>query len=115
MTYGAIALCPFAEGPAGALLQDCGGGVELDLGVAVGLVDRLGGLAKVMEVAELVGHAVEGLGHRLADRRLAVGDDPGDRHPQRPLHLAEQLRQVVLRRRQQAPGQQDLAGEARRG
>ncbi|MBV8431693.1 MAG: recombinase family protein, partial [Solirubrobacterales bacterium] len=71
--------CPFAEGPAGGLLQGCGGGVELDLRVAVGFVDRRGRLAEVMEVAELMRDPVQGLGDRLADRSLPVGDDPDDR------------------------------------
>ena len=33
-----------------------------DLGVAIGLVDRPGRLAEVVELAELVGHAGQGLG-----------------------------------------------------
>ena len=64
-----------------------------------------------VELAELMGHAVEGLGDRIADRGLAVGDHPDDRHRQGALHLAEELRQVALARRQEAPGQQDLAAE----
>ena len=78
--------------------------LQLDLGVAVGLVDRPGRLAEVVELAELVGHAVEGLGDRLADRVLAVGDHPGDRHRQGRLHLAEQLGQVVLASRRAGSG-----------
>jgi hypothetical protein len=79
--------------------------------VAVGLVDRRGGLAEVMEVAELMRHALEGPGHRVADRGLAVGDDPGDRHLQGALDLGEQLGQVALGRGEQAPGQEHLAGD----
>jgi site-specific DNA recombinase len=48
-----------------------------------------------VEVAELVGHAVERLLDRLADRVLAAGDDADDRHLQRLFHLTDQLRQVV--------------------
>ena len=44
--------------------------------MAVGLVDRPGRLAQIMEVAELVGDAVEGLLDRLADRGLAIGETP---------------------------------------
>jgi site-specific DNA recombinase len=64
-----------------------------------------------VEVAELMGHAIEGLGDRVADRGLAVGDDPDDRHRQGALHRAQELHQVVPAGRPQAPGQQDLAGE----
>jgi site-specific DNA recombinase len=103
--------CPFAEGPEGGPLQGCGVRVELDLGVAVGLVDRQGGLAEVMEVTELMWHALESLGHRLADRGLTIGDDPGDRHSQGVLDLTKELGQVVLGRGEQAPGQEDLPGE----
>jgi site-specific DNA recombinase len=103
--------CPFAEGPAGGLMQGCGGGVELDLRVAIGLVDGQGRLAEVVEMAQLMGHAVEGLLHRVADRGLAVGDHPDDRHRQRLLDLLDQPRQVVLTGRQQAFGQQHFAAE----
>jgi len=54
--------------------------LQRDLGVAVGLEDRPGRLAEVVELAELVGHARERRGDRIADRGLAVGDDPGDRY-----------------------------------
>jgi site-specific DNA recombinase len=93
-----VSPCPFAEGPAGGPLQGCGGGVELDLGMAVGLGDRQRRLAEVREVAELVRHALQRLGRRLADRGLAVGDHAGDRHLHRLVHLAQELRQVVLAR-----------------
>jgi site-specific DNA recombinase len=43
---------PFAEGPSRGPLQGCGVGVELDLGVAVGLVHRRGGLAEVVRPAK---------------------------------------------------------------
>jgi len=43
---------------------------------------------------------------------LAVGDHAGDRHGQGRFHFSDQIRQVVGRRRQEAPGQEDLAGEA---
>jgi site-specific DNA recombinase len=102
---------PFAEGPAGGLLQGCGGGVQSDLGVPIRLGDGLGRFAEVMEVTEWVGHTVERLLHRLADRVPAVGDHPDDRHRQRALHRADQLRQVVLGRGQQGSGAKDLAGE----
>ena len=54
--------------------------LQLLLGVPVGLVDRPGRLPQVVELAQLVRHPRQHLGHRLADRVLAVGDDPGDRH-----------------------------------
>ena len=83
--------------------------LQLLLGVPVGLVDRPGGLAQVVELAQLVRHPGERLGHRLADRVLAVGHDPGDRHPAGVPHRGQQLGQVLLPGRQQALGQQDLA------
>ena len=91
--------------PADALLQFL-------LGVAVGLEDRLGCLAEVVEVAELVRDTVERLFDRLADRVLAVGDHADDRDRQRLLDLGDQSGQVVLGRGQEASGQQDLAREA---
>ena len=65
-----------------------------------------------VELAELVGHAGQGLGHGLADRCLAVGDHPGDRHRQGPLDLERSARPGRLAGGgEQAPGQEDLAGE----
>src|SRR4051812_8505999 len=64
-----------------------------------------------VELAELMGHPTEGLRHRVADRHLAIGDHPDDRHLQRPLDLADELRQVILAGGRQAPGQEHLAAE----
>ena len=63
-------------------------------------------------MAELVGHARR----RALATALRIEVWPSETTPtigtgQRLLDLAEQLRQVVLGRRQQAPGQEDLAGE----
>src|SRR5262249_6931862 len=80
--------------------------LQLLLGAAIGLEDRLGCLTKVMEVAELVGHAVERLLDGLTDRALAVGDRGRARHRQRLLDLGDEPGQVVLRRGQEAPGQE---------
>ena len=55
---------------------------------------------------------VKGLGHRLADALLAIGDHAGDRHRQARAHLVDQARQVRGRGRQEALGEEDLAGEA---
>jgi len=74
------------------------------LGVAVGLVSRPGGLAEVVELAQLVGHTGQGLGHGLANRVLAVGDDADDRHRQAIADLAEEFRQLLLAAGQQALG-----------
>ena len=63
-------------------------------------------------MAELMRDTVKGLGHRLADALLAIGDHAGDRHRQGPAHLVDQTRQVRGRGRQEALGQEDLAGEA---
>jgi hypothetical protein len=65
-----------------------------------------------VEMAELMRDPLEGLGHGVADALLAVGDRTGDRHGQSPAHFGEQPGQVFGRGRQEAPGQEDLAGEA---
>ena len=49
--------------------------------VPVGFVERPGRLTQVVEVAQLVRHPWQFLGDRLADRFLAIGDDPA-RHRQ---------------------------------
>ena len=86
--------------------------LEAHLGVAIRLEDRLGRLAQVVELAQLVGHVGQHQRHRRADRLLAVRDHAGDRHRERLLDLAQQRRQVTLRPAQEAPGEQDLAGHA---
>ena len=65
------------------------------LGMTIGLGDRLGRLAKIMEVAELMRDALQRLLDRLADGPLAVGDRAGDRHRQGPAHLVDQAGQVL--------------------
>ncbi len=65
-----------------------------------------------VEMAELMGDTFEGLGHRLTDALLTVGDHTGDRHRQGLPHLVDQARQILGRGRQQALGQENLAGEA---
>src|SRR5947209_6225011 len=69
--------------------------LQLLLGVPIGLVDRLGRLAEVVEVAELVRYAVERHLDRLADRVLAVGDHASDRHLQRLLDFGDEPGQVI--------------------
>jgi hypothetical protein len=65
--------------------------LQLLPGVPVGLVDRPGGLPKVVELAELVRHPREHLGHRRADRVPAVRDDGGDRHRARGPYRGQEL------------------------
>ena len=48
--------------------------------MAVGFIDRLRRLTPVVEMAELVWHPGQFLGHGLADGLLAVGDDASDGH-----------------------------------
>jgi hypothetical protein len=86
--------------------------LQLRLGVAVGLVDRLGRLPQIVELAALVGHAGQHPGHRPPDRVLAIGDDAADRDRQRRAHLAEERGDGLLGGTQQTAGEQDLAGEA---
>jgi hypothetical protein len=80
--------------------------------MAVRLMDGLGGLAQVVGVAALVRHARERLGGRLADAVLAIGDNRLDGHGQGLTHLDRQRPEVLAGGREQAPGQQDLAGKA---
>ena len=80
--------------------------------MAVRFGDRLGGLTQVVEMAQLVRHARQRLGHRLADRLLAVRDNAGDGHGQGVAHLAQERAQILGGSREQAPGQQELARQA---
>ena len=85
--------------------------LEFLLGVPIRLINRAGGLAPVVELAQLVRHTGKHLGHRLADRVLAVGHDPDNRHRAARLHRAQQLHEVLLPGRQQALREEDLAAE----
>ncbi len=82
------------------------------LGMTIGLGDRLGRLAKIVEVTELVRHALQRLPDGVANALLAVGDHTSDRHGQRLAHLGNQAGQVLGGGRQEAPGPKDLPGEA---
>jgi site-specific DNA recombinase len=64
-----------------------------------------------VEMAELVRHTRQSLGDGLANRVLAVGDGSDDRYLERVFDLGDQPGQIILGRGQQAPGQQNLAGE----
>lgn len=85
--------------------------LQAHLGVAVRLEDRLGRLAQIMKLAQLVRHTGEDGRHGRADRLLSIGDDPADRHGQGLLDRAEQRRQIALRPAQEAARQQDLPGQ----
>ena len=86
--------------------------LELLLGVAVGLEDRQGRLAQVVEVAELVRHVGQALLDGAANRVLAVAHDTGDRHADRGRDLAQQPGEVGRDGREQRAGEQDPAGQA---
>ena len=79
--------------------------LQLLLGVAVRLVDRPGRFTQVVELAQLVRYARQGLGNSLANRMLPVGDHAGDGDADGVADLGQQLGEVVLTRRQQALGQ----------
>lgn len=64
-----------------------------------------------MELTQLVRHGGEDLGHRLANRVLTVRHDSLNRHRTGLTNLLEQRRQILLTRREQALGQQDLTRE----
>ena len=86
--------------------------LQLLLGVAVGLVNGLGRLAQIVEVAQLVRHVGQGRGDRLADGELAVGEDGRDRDGQGLPNLNEEGGEVLLGGAEQAAGEQHLARQA---
>lgn len=85
---------------------------QLRLGVAVRLVDRLGGFPQVVELTELVGDPRQHPGDGPPDRVLAIGNDAPDRHGQGRAHFGDERGDGLLGGAQQAAGQQDLPGEA---
>jgi hypothetical protein len=79
--------------------------------------DRPGGFAQIVELAELVRHAGQGAGDCLADGVLPGGDAPQDGHDrvvaarsrERVTPLRQQWCEIILRRTEQATGQQHRA------
>jgi len=82
------------------------------LGMAVSFRDGLCGLAEIRKVTQLVWERGEGLGHGAAERALAIGDDPHERHPYGLPHLSEEGYQVLVGRREQAAREEHHACEA---
>ena len=68
------------------------------LGMAVGFIDGLRGLAEIMEVTELVWHLGEHLRDGTADGQLAVRNDADNRHLHGLPHGPEQYGEVRLGR-----------------
>ena len=77
--------------------------------MAIRLLDRLGRLAEIVEMAELVRDPGQGPHHRLADALLAVGDRAGDGHRQGLAHLGDQESGAVDDKRLL---EEDLPGDA---
>jgi hypothetical protein len=99
---------PCARSPAHRLFQ-------LFLGVPVGLKDRQGRLAQVVEMAQLMRDIGPDPGDGKPDRMLTVADHAGDRDAeggQVGRDLAQQAGEVVTGRRQQGASQQDQPGQA---
>src|SRR3954454_2166098 len=94
--------------------------LQLFLGMPVGLKDRQGGFAQVVEMAQLVRHVGPDLANGEPDRMLAVADHADDRNPnsgQFRRDLAQQTGEIGAGeigagRRQQGAGQQDQPGQA---
>src|SRR3954465_6096869 len=89
--------------------------LQLFLGMPVGLKDRQGGFAQVVEMAQLVRHVGPDLANGKPDRMLAVADHADDRNPnsgQFRRDLAQQAGEIGAGRRQQGAGQQDQPGQA---
>ncbi len=80
--------------------------------MAIRFVDRSGRFPEVVKLAPLVGDAGQGTGDRAADRTLAVGDHATDGDRQRVAYLRDEGSKVRLGGTQQAPGEQDLPGQA---
>src|SRR3954462_4850889 len=57
--------------------------LQLFLGMPVGLKDRQGGFAQIVEMAQLVRHVGPDLANGKPDRMLAVADHADDRNPKR--------------------------------
>jgi hypothetical protein len=85
--------------------------LEFLLGVTVRLIDGLSGFPEVVAMTQLVGHLGQGDFHGAADGELPVGDHPSHGHAQRLLDRTQQCCQIVMRGRQQAAGEEPLAGE----
>src|SRR3954452_10344661 len=76
--------------------------LQLFLGMPVGLKDRQGGFAQVVEVAQLVRHVGPDLATGKPDRMLAVADHADDRNPkssQFRRDLAQQTGEIGAGRR----------------
>jgi hypothetical protein len=92
--------------------------LELLFGMPVGLEDGPGGFPQVMKLTEVVRHAGQGAGDRLAQRVRPVGDPglDGDSRAvavsarERVADLLHQRHQVAFSRAQEAAGQQHLPG-----
>jgi len=84
---------------------------QLLLGVAVGLIDGLGGFAEGVIVAQLGGDIRQGFFDGTAERGLAIGDDTHNGHTQRLPYKVNQVRQIVLRGGPQTTSQEDLCRE----
>ena len=84
---------------------------ECLLGLAIGLVDKLGRFAHGVEVPERVWHIRAGGCDGTADGGLSVGEDPDDGPPERRLYFTKQVGQVGLGGRPQAAGEEYLRGE----
>jgi hypothetical protein len=68
------------------------------LGMAVGVINGLRGLAEIMEVTELVWHIGEHLRDGTADGQLAVRNETNNRHLHGLAYCPEQYCQVLLGR-----------------
>ena len=86
--------------------------LELLLGMAIRLVDRLGRFAQVMKLAELVGNARQRRPNRPPNRVLAIGEHAADGDRQRLLDFPQQGPQILLSRAQEAPGEEHFPRQA---
>ena len=66
------------------------------LGMTIGFRDGLGGFTQRMALTPLVRHIRQGLRHGCTDGGLAVRDDPDNGHLESPLHLLNQLCEIIL-------------------
>lgn len=86
--------------------------LEQHFGVPVGRADRLGGLAEVVALAQLVGHPRQGGPHGVAERLLPVRDHPANRHRERGGDLTQERHQLGFGAAEQAARQEHRTRQA---
>ena len=85
--------------------------LELSLGMPIGFGNRFGSFLEIVELAQLVRDARQGLLDSQTDWALGIRNDGVDWHRQGILDLAEQVGQILLSRTLEAASEQDFTRE----